>query len=124
MNPPPIPSDIDRPVIVCPSWVGDSVMATPLLRATRRQLPKAQITGVLRPGIDELLAGLRWFDGTAVVETKGLTGEIVNCRHVQGLLHEVSVKFDRAIDPSLFVQIDESQDAAPPEQAPPRKEAG
>ncbi len=57
-------------------------------------------------------------------ETKGITGEIVNCRHVQGLLHEVSVKFDRAIDPSLFVQIDESQDAAPSEQAPPRKKAG
>ncbi len=53
-----------------------------------------------------------------------IAGEIVNCRHVEGLLHEVSVKFDRAIDPSLFVQIDESQEAAPSEQAPPQKEAG
>ena len=53
-----------------------------------------------------------------------IAGEIVNCRHIEGLLHEVSVKFDRRIDPSLFVRIDESQDAAPPEQAPPRKEAG
>lgn len=53
-----------------------------------------------------------------------IAGEIVNCRHIEGLLHEVSVKFDRPIDPSLFVRIDESQDAAPSEQAPPRKEAG
>ena len=56
--------------------------------------------------------------------TSEIMGEIVNCRHIQGLLHEVSVKFDRAIDPSLFVQIDESQDATSSEQAPPREEAG
>ena len=53
-----------------------------------------------------------------------IAGEIVNCRHIEWLLHEVSVKFDRPIDPSLFVRIDESQDAAPSEQAPPRKQAG
>ena len=57
-------------------------------------------------------------------ETLEIAGEIVNCRHIEGLLHEVSVKFDRAIDPSLFVRIDESEDAAPSEQAPPRREAG
>ncbi len=83
MNPPPIPSDIDRLVIVFPSWVGDSVMATPLLRATRGQLPKAEITGVLRPGIDELLAGLRWFDATAVVETKGIAGPARLARQIR-----------------------------------------
>jgi heptosyltransferase-2 len=83
MNPPPIPSDIDRLVIVCPSWVGDSVMATPLLRATRGQLPKAQITGVLRPGIDELLGGTRWFDRTAVVEAKGLAGPARLARQIR-----------------------------------------
>jgi len=62
--------------------------------------------------------------GLQLEETVKIAGEIVNCRHIQGLLHEVSVKFDRAIDPSLFVRIDESQDAAPSEQAPPRKQAG
>ena len=51
-----------------------------------------------------------------------IAGEIVNCRHIQGLLHEVSVKFIRALDPSLFVQIGESQEAALSEQAP-REEA-
>lgn len=48
-----------------------------------------------------------------------IAGKIVNCRHIQGLLHEVSVEFDRALDPSLFVQIGESQEAALSEQAPP-----
>ncbi len=61
--------------------------------------------------------------GPQLKETVEIAGEIVNCRHIQGILHEVSVKFDRAIDPSLFVQIDESQKAAPSEQAPPRREA-
>lgn len=62
--------------------------------------------------------------GSQGKETVTIAGEIVNCRHIEGLLHEVSVKFDRAIDPSVFVQIDESQDAAPSEQVPPQKEAG
>ena len=62
--------------------------------------------------------------GLQLEETVEIAGEIVNCRHIQGLLHEVSVKFDRAIDPSLFVRIDESQEAAPSEQVPPQKEAG
>ncbi len=62
--------------------------------------------------------------GPQLKGTMEIGGEIVNCRHIQGLLHDVSVKFDRAIDPSLFVQIDESQDAALSAQAPPQKEAG
>ena len=62
--------------------------------------------------------------GRQLEETVEIAGEIVNCRHIQGLLHEVSVKFDHPIDPSLFAQIDESQERAPSEQAPPRREAG
>ncbi len=62
--------------------------------------------------------------GSQGKETVTIAGEIVNCRHIEGLLHEVSVKFYRPIDISFFVRIDESQDTAPWEQAPLRRRAG
>lgn len=31
-----------------------------------------------------------------------VSGVIVNCRHVDGILHEVSVKFDMPIEPRMF----------------------
>lgn len=46
-----------RLLIVLPSWVGDTVMATPTLRRLREALPGAFIGALCRPGIDQLLAG-------------------------------------------------------------------
>ncbi len=52
LSPPPL-----RLLIVLPSWVGDTVMATPTLRRVREALPGAFIGALCRPGIDQLLAG-------------------------------------------------------------------
>jgi DNA-binding response OmpR family regulator len=35
-----------------------------------------------------------------------IKGRVVSCRHVQGTLHEVGVKFDETIDPTLFLNLD------------------
>lgn len=48
--------------IFCPNWVGDVVMATPALRAVRRQFPRAEIVGVMRPYVADVLAGLDLVD--------------------------------------------------------------
>ena len=51
--------------VILPRWVGDSCMATPLLRGLRTHFgPRARITGVLRPIIADLFAGTAWLDGT------------------------------------------------------------
>jgi heptosyltransferase-2 len=54
--------------------VGDTVMCTPVLRALRQHRPEARITAVVRPGLDQVLAGLPWIDSTIVCEAKGLFG--------------------------------------------------
>ncbi len=41
-----------------PSWVGDTIMATPALALLRHRLPKSIIMGLGRPGAAALLAGL------------------------------------------------------------------
>lgn len=39
------------------------------------------------------------------IEPVYVSGEIVSCRHIEGLLHEVGVKFVMPIDPGLYINI-------------------
>jgi len=55
--------------VVLPNWIGDLVMATPALRALRRQFPAARIVGVAQPYLVSLLDGTPWLD------------EIFGCQH-------------------------------------------
>lgn len=53
-----------RIAVFLPNWVGDAVMATPTLRALRtRFAPDAEIVGIMRPHIAEVL------DGSGLVDT-------------------------------------------------------
>lgn len=49
--------------IFLPNWLGDLVMATPMLRAIRRHFgPQARIVGIMRPYLAEVLNGTDWLD--------------------------------------------------------------
>lgn len=51
--------------IFLPNWIGDVAMATPTLRALREHFgPQAELIGILRPYVAEVLAGTRWLDRT------------------------------------------------------------
>jgi heptosyltransferase II len=50
-------------VIFLPNWLGDLVMATPMLRALRRHFgPETHLVGVMRPFLAEVLSGTPWLD--------------------------------------------------------------
>ena len=49
-------------LVVQPSWVGDAVMATPMLRALRELYPDAQISYLLRRYVKEIFTGMPWAD--------------------------------------------------------------
>ena len=70
---PPLPLDVDSVLVVCPSWVSDTVMATPVLRAIHTQRPDARLVAVMRPGLDALLAGNPWLDETIACTMKRST---------------------------------------------------
>jgi heptosyltransferase-2 len=48
--------------IFLPNWIGDTVMATPALRALRRHFARAKLVGVLRPYVAGVLEGSPWLD--------------------------------------------------------------
>ena len=53
--------------VFLPNWVGDVVMATPMLRALREHHGKqARIVGVMRPHVAQVLAGLQDVDYVTV----------------------------------------------------------
>lgn len=57
--------------IFCPNWVGDLVMATPALRAMRNHFHDAEIVGVMRPYLTDLLEGTGLLDRTLSHDPRG-----------------------------------------------------
>ena len=57
--------------IFLPNWIGDVVMATPALRAIRDQFPSAEIVGIMRPYVADVLAGTGLLDRTLFYNPRG-----------------------------------------------------
>lgn len=71
-----------------PNWVGDAVMATPALRAIRTEFPQAEIVGVMRPVIADVLAGTGFFDRTLLVNPHGQNRDERGWRFIRRLRAE------------------------------------
>lgn len=57
--------------IFLPNWIGDVVMATPTLRAVRNRYPNAEIIGIMRPYVADVLAGTSLLDRTLFYNPRG-----------------------------------------------------
>ena len=51
-----------RVLVVIPNWVGDVVLASPVLAALRAHLADAQITYLMRSYVSDVVAGGGWHD--------------------------------------------------------------
>jgi heptosyltransferase-2 len=81
-EPPLSPDRIRTLLVLAPSWVGDTIMATPVLAAVRANLPDARIVAGVRPGLEPLLAGAPWLDAVETVAMKGLLGPLRDGRRL------------------------------------------
>jgi heptosyltransferase II len=77
-----------------PNWIGDVVMATPALRAIRREFDTAGIVGVMRPYVADVLAGTELVDRYLFHEPRGESPKYRGWRFVRTLRKE---KFDLAV---------------------------
>jgi len=56
-----------RAILLMPFGLGDAVIATPALRALRRQFPQAHLCALAQPGVTEVIDGSNLVDETVVV---------------------------------------------------------
>jgi heptosyltransferase-2 len=90
---------IDNPVrrllVVVPNWVGDLVLATPVLAALREHFRAARITYLMRRYVAEVVDGGGWHDAAALwPEGRGLGRELRTLRLALRLRGE---RFDLAV---------------------------
>jgi heptosyltransferase-2 len=64
-----------RIAVFCPNLIGDTVMATPTLRALRRGFADASIIGILKPSVAPTLDGGPWLDGRILFDPRSRTRE-------------------------------------------------
>ncbi|MHC4589670.1 MAG: lipopolysaccharide heptosyltransferase II [Planctomycetota bacterium] len=102
---PPIPPSVRSLLIVCPSWVGDTIMATPLLRAAREALPQARIIAACRRGLDELLAGSPWLDEVIAGDTKTTRGMFGLARRLRRLAPEAAILLPNSFRSALLARL-------------------
>ena len=57
--------------VVLPNWIGDVVMATPMLRALRHHFgAEAEIVGIMRPYVSQVLDGTDWLNRSVYFDRK------------------------------------------------------
>ncbi len=99
---PPRPS---RVLVVLPNWVGDAVMATPALRVLRELVPGAFLGALLRPGIDDLLAGTGFFDEVHVGRAVGVMGPKRVAAKLRPRRYELAILLTNSFGTALITRI-------------------
>jgi heptosyltransferase-2 len=94
-----------RVLVVCPSWVGDAVMATPALRLIRSRLPGAFIGGLVRPGIDEVLAGSGLLDEVHVEPAGGMMGPKRAAAKVRARMYGAALLLTNSFSSALVARL-------------------
>jgi heptosyltransferase II len=98
---PPVP----RTLIIMPSWVGDAVMATPALRLLRTRLPGSFLGALVRPGIDQVLAGSDLLDEIHVERAAGVMGPKFAAAKVRPRRYEQALLLTNSFSTALIARI-------------------
>jgi heptosyltransferase II len=101
----PLPRKPLRLLVVLPSWVGDAVMATPALRLLRSGLPGAFIGGLMRPGIDELLAGTDLLDEFHVDRARGMMGPKLAANKLRPRRYDTALLLANSFSTALITRL-------------------
>ncbi len=94
-----------RLLVVMPSWVGDVVMATPTLRLLRERFKGAFIGGLVRPGIDQLLAGSDFVDELHVERASGVMGPKFVAAKVRPRRYDTAILLTNSFSTALVLRL-------------------
>lgn len=88
-----------------PSWVGDVCMVTPALRIIRRACPGALLGGLMRPGIDEVLAGTNFLDEVHIARASGVMGPKFAAAKVRPRRYDIACLFTNSFSTALTTRV-------------------
>ncbi len=94
-----------RVLVVLPTWLGDTVMATPALRLVRRALGTCIVVGLCRAGIDELLAGTDFFDDLIVAEGRSVLGPAKTAARLKPYNFDAALLLPNSFSSAITVRL-------------------
>jgi len=94
-----------RMLIVMPSWVGDCVMATPLLRALRGHCRLTEIIGYMPPHLPPLLEPSGLFDRCLAGRPTGLAGPAREAGRLRALGCDTALLLPNSFRSALTVRL-------------------
>lgn len=100
-----MPAQTLRLLVLMPSWVGDAVMATPALRVLRDANPGIFIGGLLRPGIEQVLAGTGFFDEVHVAQTSGVMGPKFAAAKLRPRRYDTALLFTNSFSSAVTARV-------------------
>ena len=94
-----------RILVICPNWVGDVVMATPLFDCLRRGYAGDELAAVARGYVKGILDPNPWFDSVIVGEDKTAGGLVGLIRKIQQQRPDVSLVLPNSIRAALIARL-------------------
>ena len=94
-----------RVLVVAPTWVGDVAMATPAFRVLRDRLAGSLIGALVKPGIDDVLAGSDFFDELHVDTRAGVMGVKRAAGKVRPNRYDTAILFTNSFSTALIARL-------------------
>lgn len=94
-----------RVLVVLPTWVGDTVMATPALRLLRDRLPGVFLGALARPGVDHILDGSDLFDEIHHAPASGIMAPKVAAQRVRTRRYASAILFSNSFSTALSIRL-------------------
>src|SRR4051812_17484920 len=88
-----------------PTWVGDAAMATPTCRMLRERFRGTFIGALVRPGIDQLLAGMSFFDEVHVERASGVMGPKFVAAKLRPRRYDTALLLTNSFSTALVVRL-------------------
>ena len=92
-------------MVICPNWVGDLVMATPLFDCLRCAYPNDTLVAVLRDYVSGIIEPNPWFDQVIVSDDKSLSGFWKLIRKIQQLRPDMSIVLPNSMRAALIARL-------------------
>ncbi|HYD02448.1 MAG TPA: glycosyltransferase family 9 protein [Phycisphaerales bacterium] len=94
-----------RVLIYLPSWLGDTVMATPAMALVRHALPRSVLVALGRPGMNELLSGLDWIDDVLIADGRSTLGPAKVAARLRAMRLDAALLLPNSFSSALTVRL-------------------